>query len=212
MRRGFDAELLYFSQESVAADIEQLGGAGAIETGFGENLNQQLTFMLSQRRAIAAFRSRACRGWGFVGRGGVEHGRLRHGRLGRIRGTTPETFELGEVDRVALRKNGRLLDEIFELPHIAGPLTVGQPGECRRRNLHGRKTPLPPQLAEEMLGQCGNIFAPLRERGHTDFDDLESIVKILAEAARSYLGGQITIGGGNEPRVYPVRAGRNRAG
>src|SRR5258706_3248958 len=53
-----------------------------------------------------------------------------------------------------------------------------------------------------MSRQGNDVFAPLRERRENERDDVEAIVKVLAEAPGFHLDVEVTVRGGNDPYVH----------
>ena len=53
-----------------------------------------------------------------------------------------------------------------------------------------------------MAHQLGDILRPLGQRRHRDREDVQAVEQILAEAARRHVGGEIAVGGGDDPRIH----------
>ena len=102
--------------------------------------------------------------------------------------------------RRAAGKDGGTLDRILQLPHVAGPRVTEQ-----AFNRFGRQAELavqfPGRARQEVLGQRGDVLAPLAERWHHDPDDVEPIEEVVAEHPLADHLHEIAVGGGQHAHV-----------
>jgi hypothetical protein len=52
-----------------------------------------------------------------------------------------------------------------------------------------------------MVGQQGNVFAPLPQGGQEDGEDLEAIVEVFTEKTFAHLGIEVLVGGRYDANV-----------
>src|SRR4029453_4387933 len=81
----------------------------------------------------------------------------------------------------ALRPDERLFDDVFHLSHVTRPRVPGQKLNRLLGELLVRPVLLLDPLGQEMFRQQGNIFSSIAKRGQVQRDDIDSVVKILAE-------------------------------
>ena len=62
-------------------------------------------------------------------------------------------------------------------------------------------------LSQEMVGEQGNILAPLAQWRQMDFDGIQPEEQVFAEAAAGDLVAQIGVGGRDDAHVYVLSLG-----
>src|SRR6516164_5794005 len=102
------------------------------------------------------------------------------------------------------------LDDVLEFADIARPRVTRQSAHGFCRDGVDRLAKLPAELLYKVPHKQGNVFRPLTQRGHANGKDIQAIVQIGAELLLAYQYFQITIGGGDEPRVRSERASRTQ--
>jgi hypothetical protein len=104
-------------------------------------------------------------------------------------------FEVCRQDRApAVAEDQDTFDQIAQLAQVARPFHRLQ----RRRRL-GRQGPwrkalCAVHLGDEMLGQNGDVLGALREPGHADGNDRQSVKQFLPEPAICDPGSQVVTG------------------
>src|SRR2546430_945489 len=95
----------------------------------------------------------------------------------------------------------RALDDVLELPHVAGPIVIHQ-------QLHGRRCELPEWLriflaiaVQEMRQQKGHIFATLAQRRNLEVNHVQAVIQVFAEAALANKRKQVDVGSGHDAHV-----------
>src|SRR5262249_26515322 len=117
--------------------------------------------------------------------------------------------ELGDVDlRAPLAERHRALDDVFELPDVAGPVVRHQPPQRLLRHRDAaRRDLLAAQLLQEVLHEERNVLAALAERRQAHGDDVEAGEESLAgRALRDHLR-EIRMRGGDDAHVDLDRVG-----
>src|SRR5215813_13246983 len=88
--------------------------------------------------------------------------------------------QIGRLDDVAAREDGRALDRVLELAHVAGPRVAKQ-----TLDRLGRQAQLAAELAagarEKVLGQRRNVFAAVAKWRQEHLDDVQAIEEIFAK-------------------------------
>src|SRR5262249_39334838 len=96
------------------------------------------------------------------------------------------------LDAVAPGQDGRALDRILELAHVARPRVAEQPLDRL-----GRESQLAAELAaragEEVLGEGRDVLAAIAERRQDHLDDVQPVEEVLAEAALREQRRQIAV-------------------
>src|SRR5438874_13409588 len=91
--------------------------------------------------------------------------------------------QLPAGDDLTAREHHRALDHVLELTHVAGPVVLHEALEgflADGRRLRARAVSM---LREEMLHQRRDVFLTIAKRWHVDVDDVEPVVKVVAELA-----------------------------
>ena len=105
------------------------------------------------------------------------------------------------LDVASRTENKSVLDDVFQLPDIAGIAVLHQEGNHLRANPDDILLLLNAEGADKVIDQQGHVFEPLAEGREEDIDDIEPIEKIVAEAALQDQLLEITIGGGENPDI-----------
>ena len=112
------------------------------------------------------------------------------------------------ADALCRRQDQRPFDDIAQLADIARPVIGlqrrhGVVGQCR-----GRNPPLGGIAGEEILHQLGHILAPFGQRRHAHRNDIEPVVKILAEAPGGDFSDEIARCRADHPHIdaHPAAA------
>src|SRR6516225_719699 len=108
--------------------------------------------------------------------------RKRH-RLGKGDSPPEVLREEIEADLLPLRQNDAPLDDVLELPHVAGPRVCEEPLEHLRRESLDVLPVLRVELLQEVLRQYRNVLHPVAKRRKRDADDVQPVVEVLAEPA-----------------------------
>jgi hypothetical protein len=113
--------------------------------------------------------------------------------------------QIGPGDHRAVGQRGGALDDVAHLADVAGP-GVGQHRVHRvgaERHLHAAPAG---DVAQEVVGQPGDVLAALAHRRQLDVDHAQAEVQIFAEAAAVDLLAQVAVGRGQDPDVDLDRA------
>src|SRR5215470_4210458 len=107
--------------------------------------------------------------------------------------------------RIAGRMNERALDDVLELPHVAGPRMmlkdrhrfIGDDGDVPAQRL----LPLPDDGPDERR----DVFPPLTERRKTNGKYVEPVVEVGPEPSFRDGPGEVMVGGANDADVDGLR-------
>ena len=77
-------------------------------------------------------------------------------------------------------------------------------GADLRSQRRRRQAVLGGQPGSEEFGQERDVLSPVTERGEDQLDDVEAIVEILAEGPGTDGGGQVDVGGADDPDIDPL--------
>ena len=103
----------------------------------------------------------------------------------------------------ACREDGRTLQDVVQLPHIAGPGIGLQLGPHRRGQLDGGTAVLPGEALQEGFGQIGDVSRPLPQGRDVNGEDAQPVEQVLAEAPFGHGLPQVLMGGGQQPYIHP---------
>src|SRR5215470_4468372 len=131
-------------------------------------------------------------------------------RAERWRGARAGRDSLGEMsgaERMTVVAEGhRALDLVRELAHVARP-RIGAEELERFGGDRGHGPPrAPARLAEEIVGEGGNVLGAVAKGRQADGEDVEPVVEITAKAANGYVGLEIGVGGGDDADVHATSA------
>ena len=99
------------------------------------------------------------------------------------------------------REHDRPLDDVFQLADVAGPAVAQQLFHRPRREAFDLAAGLGDEAVQEILGQLGNVFGPLAERGHDDLQHVQPEVQVAAERAFGHVLFQVAVRGGDHAHV-----------
>src|SRR5262249_43484559 len=85
----------------------------------------------------------------------------------------------------------RALDDVLELPHVAGVVVRAQGRQRLRRHTGHSLAELGSIALDEMLDEKWDVVAPLPEWGKVHLDDVQSVIEILPESALRDLGVEV---------------------
>src|SRR5206468_2714347 len=176
-KRGPSA--LELARDGARVDAEQLCRLGLVPPGDPESLVEQPLLDLAERRADQ-----------------LEDGVAR-------RAFHPDDFvwQVFCLDAVLACEHDAALDEVLELPHVARPRVGLEPLDRLAREALELPAVLGSVDAQEVLGEDADVLVTLAERWHTDRDDIEPVVEVLAEAPLSHHLGQVLVRGGDDAHV-----------
>src|SRR5262249_48379858 len=104
-------------------------------------------------------------------------------------------------ERPIAREDDRALNDIFELPDIAGPVIGLEQLERASLDPSDRASKTRSVLGGKVLRERQNIFAPLAQRGHADGKNVQAVKEIVAEAPGLHILGQVTVGGRHNAHI-----------
>ena len=108
-------------------------------------------------------------------------------------------------------KNHRSLDEILQLPHIAGPVIgLERFHGLRRDRLDAFLHPLG-EFLSKVSDQQGNIFRALTQGRHRDRKDLEPVIEVAAKPLLLHHLTKIAIGCGEYADIDAYRPGASQS-
>src|SRR6266850_6388513 len=109
------------------------------------------------------------------------------------------------VDRelVGVRDDHRPFDHVLQLANVPGPRVGLEAIERPLADPTKGPAGLPRVAPDEVLHQDRNVFPPLSQRGHLEWEHVESIEEILAEYSLGHRGRQVTIGRRDDAYVDP---------
>ena len=108
----------------------------------------------------------------------------------------------GDVDLVALGEHQRLLDDVLQLAHVAGPADRWQAAPARRRRCRSRAGLVRlPSLSMKWATRRGMSSLRSRSGGTTQRHDVQPVEQILAEAALGDLGLDVAVGRRDDAHV-----------
>src|SRR5215831_5137678 len=107
-------------------------------------------------------------------------------------------------DRLALSRHDQALDDVPELADVAGEPIPGERVEGIRR-----EGPPPAHLAlelgEDQVDEVGDVLRMLAQGRNVDGEDVEAVEEIAAEGSVVDHPAEITVGGGHDADVRPLR-------
>src|SRR5215469_8873752 len=102
-------------------------------------------------------------------------------------------------------EQGGAQDRIFQFPDVAGPVVRRQLGARLDADRRDPRTHLAHRLADEVVGQFGDVFAAVAQWRKMNRDNVETEVEVLAEASPGDQFLQILVGRCNHARLDPQR-------
>ena len=93
------------------------------------------------------------------------------------------------------------LDQVFQLPDVAGPIVLRHLGQRLGREVEVDPAVVQGRPLQEAAGQLGNVFLPLPQRRHPDGDDVQPVVEVLAELSLADPVEQVAVGRRHDAHV-----------
>lgn len=118
-------------------------------------------------------------------RNGSSSGR-RIGRLGGLCIPINECRDLREIrnlKHLAVAKHDGAEDRVFKLTHIAWPFIGAEHVERVTRDADNGLSFFRRKTTDEVRDEFGNVIPALAQRRHMDREDIETVIKVFAEAA-----------------------------
>ncbi len=106
----------------------------------------------------------------------------------------------GRDDVLAAAHKG-VLQQVFQLAHVAGPGVVEKHLLDFRGNALDLSVEFAVEIAPEVLHQQGDVVPALLQRRHVDLDHFQTVVEIFAELSAGNPFLQITVGGGHQTHI-----------
>ena len=105
------------------------------------------------------------------------------------------------MHRFARGQNGRPVQGVFKLPHVARPVVIDQRAHGSLRNLADRLLKFVADRSQEMKGECGNVVASISQGRRVNREDVDAVIQVLSEATFGYHSFEVLVGGRDEPHV-----------
>ena len=112
----------------------------------------------------------------------------------------PQPVEFGEDQRFVL-EHDQALHHVLEFADVARPFVREQRVLQHDRRPHRRPAIHRGELQQEELDQLRDLFTPLAQGRHVDFDHLQAIVEVFAEGAGAHHRVEVAIGRRDHPHV-----------
>src|SRR5260370_9034196 len=110
-------------------------------------------------------------------------------------------FDIFGANRGARREQRRAHHGVFELAHVARPLRVFELVARFGADRVGPRAHLLRRLADEVTRQLRDIFAPLAQRRHLDWDTAKAELQVLAEFSLRHEDLEVLVGRRDHPRL-----------
>ena len=94
------------------------------------------------------------------------------------------------------------VQQVFQLAHIAFQRLRGDVAHELGRQRQRRAACVAGDARQQRLAQRGQVFAPLAQGRHDEFDDVQAVIQVLPEVARLHLRGQILVRGADDAHVH----------
>src|SRR5690554_5255271 len=138
---------------------------------------------------------------------------LRHGHGSRVRipssgreraswHYTSAQVQIVGINQVVITQGKRPLQYVFQFPHVAGEVIASQAVGGGRSQAGRVAFVFPGDALEYVVGQQGDVVAPVPQWWHRQFDHVDAVEQILAEAAFLYQFRQVFVGGAEDADVY----------
>src|SRR5207249_3142235 len=123
----------------------------------------------------------------------------------RCRVAVDAQAQLAEPNRRRLRHQDAALGRVIQLADVARPRMIEQ--RLQRPRLEaGDVLPVPLRvLPEEVVGERGDVLAPLAKRRQLNLDRVQPEEQVLAEAARRDLFGEVRVRRRDDPHIDLAR-------
>src|SRR5215218_3224836 len=128
------------------------------------------------------------------------YGRGGSGRRGHTNGPMQISFDFPDHQLLVLEDH-HPLDHVLQLPDVPWPLVNGEQVPELVGNRPQRTVVLPRISRDEEVRERGDFIAALAQGWNGELDDLEPVIKVLAELSAEHHGFEIAIGGCDDPDV-----------
>src|SRR5882762_8828898 len=105
-------------------------------------------------------------------------------------------------ERLSIREDDRALDDVLKLADIPGPIVGSEPLERPCLDAPDFLASLLSKALDQILGQQRDVVGSVAERGDFDGNDIQPIVKVLAELALRDGAFQVAIARGQDADVH----------
>src|SRR5690554_703725 len=134
------------------------------------------------------------------------HGsRVRIPSSGRERASwhyTSAQVQIVGINQVVITQGKRPLQYVFQFPHVAGEVIASQAVGGGRGQAGRVAFVFPGDALEYVVGQQGDVVASVPQRWYRQFDYVNAVEQILAEAAFLHQLRQVFVGGAEDADVY----------
>src|SRR5215470_2767581 len=131
-------------------------------------------------------------------------------RTERWRGARPGRDALGEMSgaewMTVVGERDRALDLVRELAHVARPRIAAEELERFGGDRWHGPPRAPARLAQEIVGEGGNVLGAVAKGRQTDGKDVQPVVEIATKATNGHVGLEIGVGGGDDADVHAASA------
>ena len=111
--------------------------------------------------------------------------------------------KVGQTDFVAFGHHNRTIDDIAQLPNIAGPMVGQQPCIGSFGKLYLGFAVLISEVIVEKVDQHLNIAFPVSKRGNVQFIDTETVEQIFAKTFFRYEIFEVAVGRADHAAPQP---------
>lgn len=167
--------------QTVAFDVQHLGGSGLIAVDLFENSANERAFRLSQRRN------------GLADRG------ARSRRL--IDALSHFARQVGKIDCTIVAEHVRTLHDVSQLAHVSRPVVPQQPLLNMRGNAFAGLLIEFRQLVDELQSQSDDVVGPLAERRNCQANDVNTEIEVLSKGPFAHHASQVTVRCRNDTHI-----------
>src|SRR5690554_2072582 len=138
---------------------------------------------------------------------------LRHGHGSRVRipssgreraswHYTSAQVQIVGINQVVITQRKCPLQYVFQLPNVTREVVTAQAFGGSRSQAGRVAFVFPGDALEYVVGQQGDVVAPVPQWRHRQFDHVDTVEQVLAEAAFLYQLRQVFVGGAEDADVY----------
>src|SRR5262245_12765190 len=109
--------------------------------------------------------------------------------------------ELGLADEIPFREDASTLDYIAKLTNVAVPFRIRQQPFRAGCQPDERLVETLREGANERCREVRNIFATIAQLRQSDFDNVEAVIQVVAEATGTNFSQQVPVGRGNQTNI-----------
>ena len=110
------------------------------------------------------------------------------------------------IESFAPRRDERAFEDVLEFAYVAGPVVAFERVAGPARQAGNGTAEAARGSAQEVPGEQRDVLATLAKRRHRDRKDVETVVEVLAETARSHLLAKLAVGCGHDANVGLARS------